>query len=47
MDFLSADLRDIDNDPLTVFDEGAVIIVEPGGSPVHDTSWSVVKSLYR
>jgi hypothetical protein len=47
MDFLSADLRDIYNYPLTVFDEGAVIIVEPGGSPVHDTSWSVVKSLYR
>jgi hypothetical protein len=47
MDFLSADLRDIYNDPLTVFDEGAVIIVEPGGSPVEGTSWSVVKSLYR
>jgi len=47
MDFLSVDLRDIDNNPLTAFDEGAVIIVEPGGSPIHDMSWSVVKSLYR
>ena len=47
MDFLSVELRDIDNNPLTAFDEGAVIIVEPGGSPVDDTSWSVVKSLYR
>jgi hypothetical protein len=47
MDFLSADLRDIYNDSLTVFDEGAVIIVEPGGSPVDHTSWSVLKSLYR
>ena len=47
MDFLSADLRDIYNDPLPVFDEGAVIIVEPGGSPAYDTSWSAVKSLYR
>ena len=47
VDFLSVDLRDINNDPLTVFDEGAVIIVIPGGSPVDDTSWSVVKSLYR
>jgi hypothetical protein len=47
MDFLSADLRDIDNNPLTVFDEGAVIIVEPGGSPVEETSWSVLKALYR
>ncbi len=28
-------------------DYGAGIIVEPGGSPVDDTSWSVVKSLYR
>jgi len=47
MDFLSVDLRDIDNNPLTALDEGAVIIVEEGGSPVEDTSWSVVKSLYR
>ena len=47
VDFLSVELRDIDNNPLTAFDEGAVIIVEPGGSPVEETSWSVVKSLYR
>jgi len=47
MDFLSVELRDIDNNPLPALDEGAVIIVEEGGSPVEDTSWSVVKSLYR
>ena len=47
MDFLSADLRDIDNNPLPVIDEGAVITVYPGGSPADDTSWSVLKSLYR
>jgi len=47
MDFLSVELRDIDNNPLPALDEGAVIIVEEGGSPVDDTSWSVVKSLYR
>ncbi len=47
MDFLSVELRDIDNNPLTALDEGAVIVVEPGGSPVEGTSWSVVKSLYR
>ena len=47
MNFLSVDLRDIDNNPLPALDEGAVIIVEEGGSPVEDTSWSVVKSLYR
>ena len=47
MDFLFVELRDIDNNPLPALDEGAVIIVEPGGSPVDDTSWSVVKSLYR
>ena len=47
MDFLSVDLRDIDNNPLIAFDEGAVIIVEPGGSSADDTSWSVLKSLYR
>ncbi|MCK4510462.1 hypothetical protein KAW64_01925 [bacterium] len=47
MEFLSVELRDIDNNPLTALDEGAVIIVEEGGSPVDDTSWSVVKSLYR
>jgi len=47
MDFLSVELRDIDNNPLTALDEGAVIIVEEGGSPVDDTSWSVLKSLYR
>jgi hypothetical protein len=47
MDFLSVELRDIDNNPLPAIDEGAVIIVEEGGSPVEDTSWSVVKSLYR
>ncbi len=47
MNFLSVELRDIDNNPLPVLDEGAVIIVEEGGSPVDDTSWSVVKSLYR
>ena len=47
MDFLSVDLRDIDNNPLAALDEGAVIIVEEGGSPVDATSWGVVKSLYR
>ena len=47
MGFLSVELRDIDNNPLPALDEGAVIIVEEGGSPVDDTSWSVVKSLYR
>jgi hypothetical protein len=47
MDFLSVELRDIDNNPLPALDEGAVIIVEEGGSPVDDTSWSVLKSLYR
>ena len=47
MEFLSVQLRDIDNNPLTALDEGAAIIVEPGGSPVDHTSWSVLKSLYR
>jgi hypothetical protein len=47
MVFLSVDLRDIDNNPIPAFDEGAVITVTPGGSPVDDTSWSVVKSRYR
>jgi len=47
MDFLSVELRDIDNNPLTALEEGAAIIVDEGGSPVDDTSWSVLKSLYR
>ena len=47
MVFLSVDLRDIDNNPIPAFDEGAVITVTPGGTPVKDTSWSRVKSLYR
>ena len=47
MNFLSVELRDIENNPLPVLDEGAEIIVEEGGSPVDDTSWSVLKSLYR
>jgi len=47
MEFVLVDLRDIDNNPLTALDEDAEIIVLPGGSPVEDTSWSAVKSLYR
>ena len=47
LEFASVELRDIDNNPLIAFDEGAVIVVTPGGSPVENTSWSVLKSLYR
>jgi len=47
LEFASVELRDIDNNPLIAFDEGAVIVVLPGGSPVEHISWSVVKSLYR
>lgn len=47
IEFLSVDLRDIDNNPISVGEEDAYIIVTPGGSPVEETSWSVVKSLYR
>jgi len=47
VEFVSADLRDIDNDPLVAFDEGAVVVVQPGGSVVETSSWSVIKSLYR
>ncbi len=45
--FSFVELRDLDNNVLTVFDDGAVITVIPGGSPAEATSWSAVKSLFR
>ena len=47
MELLSVELRDIENNALQAFDEGAVIVVEPGGSPVETGSWSRVKALFR
>jgi hypothetical protein len=45
--FELVDLRDIDNNPIFAYQDNAVVIVTPGGSPVEETSWSALKSLYR
>jgi hypothetical protein len=45
--FSFVELRDLENNVLPVNDEGAVITVIPGGSPVEATSWATIKSLFR
>jgi len=47
MEFMSVELRDLDNNPIPVFREDALIIVQEGGSVVENSSWSAIKALYR
>jgi hypothetical protein len=47
MEFLSVELRDLDNNPIPAFRQDALIIVEEGGSATEETSWAAIKALYR
>jgi len=44
--FVSVDLRDLDNNPITVTPIDGQVTIEPG-SPVESVSWSRVKELFR